>query len=435
MLADLKKQALEANLKLVRSGIVVIFAAWGLCSGSVLRAQDFYLHNGDRVTFYGDSITAQRFYTRDIQDFVETRYPMLQVTYHNAGVPGDKVNGGYAGDAATRVERDVKPWNPTVITVMLGMNDGDYVPPDPKIFADYQAGYEKLLTMLHAAAPGARITLLENTPYDEITHGTEFTGYMATTEQNAKATPALGLREGLPVVDDYSPVKQLLERAKAADPSLASLLVIGRIHPSEPLQWVMAESVMKAWHIDPVVSAATLSAASQAVTQSFRTKITGVSAHGNVIEWDQLDEALPLPFDLDDPLMNFVLKISDLASCDQETLKVDDLQRGQYKLTIDKTNVGIFSAEQFAAGINLALLKTPMWNQSRDYDGYLWRRSQLEDADFIFLAETKVKDKATASRILREGEAEFEQKAQAALPIATHHYTLTPSEQTIVPRS
>jgi hypothetical protein len=76
-----------------------------------------------------------------------------------------------------------------------------------------------------------------------------------------------------------------------------------------------------------------------------------------------------------------------------------------------------------------------MWNQSRDYDGYLWRRSQLEDADFIFLAETKVKDKATASRILREGEAEFEQKAQAALPIATHHYTLTPSEQTIVPRS
>ena len=124
-----------------------------LICGSNLRAQDFYLHNGDRLTFYGDSITAQRFYTRDIQDFVATRYPALQVTYLNAGVPGDKVTGGYAGDAAERVERDVKPWDPTVITVMLGMNDGGYTPPDAKIFVDYQSGYEKLLALLHAAAP------------------------------------------------------------------------------------------------------------------------------------------------------------------------------------------------------------------------------------------------------------------------------------------
>ena len=33
---------------------------------AVAAAQDFYLHDGDRVTFYGDSITAQRLYTQDI---------------------------------------------------------------------------------------------------------------------------------------------------------------------------------------------------------------------------------------------------------------------------------------------------------------------------------------------------------------------------------
>jgi len=213
---------------------VVTSAVAGLIGGGALQAQDFYLRNGDCLTFYGDSITAQRFYTRDLQDFVATRYPTLQVTYHNAGVPGDKVTGGYAGDAADRVARDVKPWDPTVLTVMLGMNDGDYVPPDPKIFADYQEGYERLITMLRAAVPRARITLIENTPYDEITHGTEFPGFMATTEQNAKATPAVGQRESLPVVDAYSPVKELLEHAKAADPSFASLLVPDRIHPSGP---------------------------------------------------------------------------------------------------------------------------------------------------------------------------------------------------------
>src|SRR6185437_11385620 len=218
-------------MKLGRS---LFLAASILLVAEFLPAQSFYLHDGDRVTFYGDSITAQRLYTRDVQDFVATRYPGLNVGFHNAGVPGDKVSGGYAGDAATRVSRDVKPWDPTVITVMLGMNDGDYVPPDPKIFAGYQEGYQKLLGLLRDAAPAARITLLENTPYDEITHGTEFKGFMATTEQNAQATPTLAAREHLPAVDTCSPTVQLLQRAKSADPSFASLLVTDRIHPAEP---------------------------------------------------------------------------------------------------------------------------------------------------------------------------------------------------------
>lgn len=414
----------RAGLTLFRSALYAGAAVW-IIAGSALAAQNFYLHDGDRVTFYGDSITAQRYYTRDIQDFVETRYPTLGVEYHNAGVPGDKVTGGYAGDAAVRVARDVKPWDPTVLTVMLGMNDGDYIPPDPKVFAEYQTGYEKLLAMLRAAAPDARLTLVENTPYDEITHGTEFVGYMATTEQNAKATPALGRRENLPVVDDYLPVKQLLERAKAADPSFASLLVPDRIHPSEPLHWIMAEAVMKAWHIDPIVSNVRLSAASGVVSRSERTTVSGLVAKATGLEWDQLDEALPLPFNFDNSLMNFVLSISDLGSCDQEILAVDGLHPGEYNLMIDKTPLGSFSAEQLKSGVNLALLKTPMWHQAREYDGFLGRRSQLEDADFILLAETSVDDKAAARKVLREGEAEFEQKAQAQLTIPSHHYSLT----------
>ena len=408
----------------------MLLAASFLVMGSTLHAQDFYLHNGDRVTFYGDSITAQRYYTRDIQDFVQTRYPTLQITYHNAGVPGDKTNGGYAGDAATRVLRDVKPWSPSVITVMLGMNDGDYVPPDPKIFADYQSGYEKLLGLLRAAAPDARISLLENTPYDEITHGTEFVGYMATTEQNAKATPALGQRENLPVIEIYSLMTQLLQRAKATDPSFASLLVSDRIHPSEPAHWIVAEALMKAWHMDAVVSAVTLSATSRAVTQSVRTQVTGLSSEGNVLDWDQLDEALPLPFNFDNALMNFVLRISDLPSYDKEILQVNDLQPGEYKLSIDTMFIGSFSSDQFAKGINLGMMKTPMWHQAREYDGVLEQRSSLEDADLILSTGTKVEDKAAASRILREGEAEFEQRAQANLRITKHHYTLTRMGQT-----
>ncbi|HEY6445800.1 MAG TPA: SGNH/GDSL hydrolase family protein [Acidobacteriaceae bacterium] len=406
---------------------VVLFTVLAVVAAGQVHAQDFYLHNEDRVTFYGDSITAQRYYTRDVQDFVETRYPNLQVSYHNAGVPGDKVTGGYAGDASKRVARDVQPFDPTVITVMLGMNDGDYVPPDPRIFAEYQSGYEKLLDMLRAAAPAARITLVENTPYDEVTHGAEFAGFMATTEQNAQATPALGQREHLPVIDDYTPVKELLERAKTADPSFASLLVTDRIHPAEPLHWIMAEAMMKAWHVDPIVTAVTLSAASGTAPQSLRTQVSNVSASNGSLTWDQQDQALPLPLDFENALMNFVVRISDLASWDQEMLRVDGLQPGKYVLAIDGKKIGTFSAEDLAGGVNLALLPTPMWDQAREYDGAVHRRSQLEDADFILMAETSVQDLPAASGVLRQAESEFEQKGRTELRIPVHHYRLSPA--------
>jgi hypothetical protein len=88
---------------------------------------------------------------------------------------------------------------------MLGMNDGGYTSFNPQVLAPFEAGYKKLLTLLQAAAPQARITLLENTAYDEITHGTEFPGYMNTTERIAAGTRSLGEFEKMPVTDTEAP--------------------------------------------------------------------------------------------------------------------------------------------------------------------------------------------------------------------------------------
>src|ERR1700721_3006325 len=74
--------------------IVVFLIA--IC-GCLARSQDsaspnpFSLHDGETVVFYGDSITAQRFYTRFVEDFVLTRYPTLHIRFVNAGVPGDTI--------------------------------------------------------------------------------------------------------------------------------------------------------------------------------------------------------------------------------------------------------------------------------------------------------------------------------------------------------
>ena len=138
------------------------------------------------VAFYGDSITAQRFYTRFVEDLVLTRDPKLHVTFCNAGVPGDTVNGGYTGDAPTRLKRDLFPQHPTVVTIMLGMNDGYYMPFDQKYLDIYEDGYRKLLASIQTNLPGVRITLISPTPYDELTHGTEFAHYNEVIARHAR---------------------------------------------------------------------------------------------------------------------------------------------------------------------------------------------------------------------------------------------------------
>jgi hypothetical protein len=132
-----------------------------------------------------------------------------------------------------------------------------------------------------------------------------------------------------------------------------------------------------------------------------------------------------LPFNFDNELMNFVLSVSDLFSSDKEMLRVSGLRAGDYTLRIDEMEIGTFSANQLANGINLATLKTPMWRQARDYDDALGQRSALESADLILTTGTKVPDRADGSKVLRQAEAEFEQKAKDQLRLMKHHYVLT----------
>jgi lysophospholipase L1-like esterase len=149
------------------------------------HSQQLALHDGDRVVFYGDSITAQRLYTRFVEDFVLTRYPQMHMTFWNAGIPGDTVYGGYTGDMPARLKRDVVPHQPTVITVMLGMNDGYYMAFNQKYLEVYKDGYRKLLDALQSEIPPARVILISPTPYDEVTHGTEFAGYNGVVSRHA----------------------------------------------------------------------------------------------------------------------------------------------------------------------------------------------------------------------------------------------------------
>src|SRR5215831_7897849 len=124
-------------------------------------AQSFYLKDGDTVVFYGDSITDQRLYTTFTETYVLTRFPKLKVTFVHSGWGGDRVTGGGGGPIDTRLARDVYTYKPTVMTIMLGMNDGRYRAFDQETFDTYANGFEAMVRVLKATSPNLRITVIE----------------------------------------------------------------------------------------------------------------------------------------------------------------------------------------------------------------------------------------------------------------------------------
>src|SRR4051812_26910478 len=120
-------------------------------------ADDFYLKSGDRVVFFGDSITDQRLYSVLTETYVATRFPKLDVSFVHSGWGGDKVSGGSGGPVDLRLQRDVIAYKPSVMTIMLGMNDGQYRAETEENDQTFFKGYRHIVDSVKSALPGIRI--------------------------------------------------------------------------------------------------------------------------------------------------------------------------------------------------------------------------------------------------------------------------------------
>jgi len=352
-------------------------------SAAVLPAQEsFYLHDKDTVVFYGDSITEQRLYTTFVETFVVTRYPQLKVRLVNAGWGRETVAGGDGGPVDLRLTRDVISHKATVMTVMLGMNDGGgggggYSPSsDEQRFNRYKAGMEHIVQVVKQALPDLRVTLLEPSPFDDVTAAPQPPdGYNAVLVRYGQFLRELAQRNRISVVDLNSPMVEMLKKANALDPAGAKNLIPGRVHPSAGGHLVMAEALLKAWGASRTVSGVEIDAASKQVVKAENTAVTGLNVEPT-ISWTQKDAALPMLVSLRDPsipantrrgagTMDLALKSSDfMEALNQQTLRVRGLDAARYTLKINTGVAGSFTREQLAQGVNLAGLPTPMAKQA-----------------------------------------------------------------------
>src|SRR5438105_10401051 len=112
----------EEQMKALGRGVCLLLALLSLVS--VAGAQSgFYLKDGDRVVFYGDSITDQRLYTTFVETYVVTRFPKMDVAFIHAGWGGDRVPADGGGPIDVRLNRDVIAHTPRVMTVNPAMSD------------------------------------------------------------------------------------------------------------------------------------------------------------------------------------------------------------------------------------------------------------------------------------------------------------------------
>ncbi|MHB1768119.1 MAG: SGNH/GDSL hydrolase family protein [Phycisphaerae bacterium] len=403
-------------------------------------SRQFYLKPGDRVLFYGDSITEQRFYVNEVELFVRTRFPNLHVRFINSAFGGDRVTGGGAGTINIRLKRDVFPFKPNIITIMLGMNDAWYVPFKQRIFNTYAKGYEHIIQALQKHLPGVKIVLIEPSPYDDVTHKPYFSldpkyngpnGYNDVLIRYGKFVRQLAAKYHLMCVNFNKPLVSVLRKVNRIDHALAAQIIPGRIHPDANGQLVMAEALLNAWGAPAAVTAVQINAGDTTVARAENTSVSGLIVTPGIISWTQMDKALPMalmdlhgnwpqfpkvliwpynrlwqpggpnwnhswltvngkyqPSDFwqpGQPKWNYVnpatalvVKASHIYSTlDSESLKVAGLAAPRYTLKIDGQLVGTFSSNQLATGINLARYHTPMLAQSYHVMHAIWHAQQM----------------------------------------------------------
>ncbi len=363
----MKRLSLGICAVVVLGGALPVFATEPAALNAAIKGHDrFYLKNGDRVVFYGDSITDQRKYTNYIETYCVTRFPDNHFTFIHSGWGGDRVTGGGGGPIELRLKRDVIAYKPTVVTICLGMNDGSYRAFDKGIFDTYINGYRSIIETLKKELPGVRLTLLTAPAYDDVTRAPTFPGgYNDVLVQYGKAVTDLAKEYKLTLADTNAPLVETLEKAKAVDPELAAKIIPDRVHPDNGGHMVMAAAVLRAWKAPSAVAEIELIPSQRRVGRLVNSRVTKLTGDERDFSFTFKDKVLPWPLPREPKNIDMLLAL-EVTNADKEfnqfRLKVIGLPAGKYQIK-EEGNV-IFETDNVAleAGLNLASIPALLEN-------------------------------------------------------------------------
>jgi len=331
----------------------------GFCCSILAPAQTaFFLHPNDRVVFYGDSITEQRYYTAYVEAFVDTRFPSWQVHFLNTGWSGDQLGAGADGGGLARLDRDVLAHHPTVVTLLFGMNDGLYQQPQEQVIQRFHDNLVKMVRELKAH--GIRVVILTPTAYDPYMRNDKptpgatrfdyrypYIGYDQTLARFADVDRQVATAEGVELVHLHSAMDHLLDQGRALDPAFH--LAPEGVHPEPAGHLFMADTLLKAWNAPATAAWLDLDVRHPAAS--------GPALSGTAGDW-RLSWTTPLPQPQDSRWNAEVVRVVEQDdSLNHYGIAVHGLEPGQYHLIADGKPVGTWSAAEFDHGIELGAVQ------------------------------------------------------------------------------
>jgi len=328
-------------LHFIRVCVLVI----ALIGTAPANAADFFFHDGDVVVMIGDSITEQHLYSNYVEMWTVTRFPNWKLTFRNVGIGGDRSPGGNS-----RFPRDVLPHAPTAMTVDFGMNDGAYRGFDEGTFQIFMDGLQGMADQARAAR--IRVAWVTPQPLDGDEQGpTALTGYNQTLAKLSDGVKLIADKNGGLFVDQFHPYLAVLDAARARGPKYERITGGDAVHPGPPGQALMAASILEGLGFPSLVSSAEIDAAAGHVVSARNCTVEGVARKDGGLTFSRLDGALPFfPGDARSILPHAPI----LEELNDYGLRVTGLAPGSFEVRVGGTSIARLTAEQLAAGVNLA---------------------------------------------------------------------------------
>ena len=327
----------------------IVFCCLLVTLPAVVSADDPVLGKGDRLAIIGDSITEQKLYSKYIETYLLACYPELEIQSFQFGWGGERAPG-----FANRMENDLVPWKPDVVTTCYGMNDGSYRAYTAQIGRAYEQGMRKIVDRMKATgatvvvgSPGVvdSYTWARNNPdFDQV--------YNDNLEQLGRIANRLAKENKFPYADVFGTMKKTMVSAKAALGQEYPVAGGDGVHPGRNGHLVMAYAFLKALGLDGDLGSITLDVSTGKAQASGGHRVVSRSGgmvtiessrypfcfSGNDKDPNGTRSILPhLPFNTE--LNRFMLTVSNLQTA-------ADVKFGG--------STKSFSKQQLSDGINLA---------------------------------------------------------------------------------
>ena len=361
--------------------IAIVCLGLLLCANSLNGAEPF--RDGERVCFLGDSITKQGGYHAQVLLFYVTRFPEKSVKMWNCGIAGDTAAGGFK-----RYDWDVAPYKPTVVSIMMGMNDvgrGYYADknPDKTVQEKRQQAIDRNIAYMEklverVTGDGGRAVLITPSLYDQ-TGKQEIANLFGVNDAlkacGEGARRIAGQSKAADLIEFNAPMAAINAEWQAEDPAFT---VVGkdRVHPGAAGHLVMAYLYLKAQGVSGIVSRMELDLNKRKVVTQENCSVSDISIGADRVAFDLLERALPFP--VDEKSRSALELVPFVEEFNKEIRKVTHLEKGEYEVKIDGEIVLITDSDALARGINLAVVKnTPQYRQAEVVAERVLRRHEV----------------------------------------------------------